>query len=356
MSGSTTDPGDRSSAELEREVEATRAGLTDTLGTLRERASPNQLFEQALDYARSSGGMELLRNLGQAVRDNPLPLVLIGAGVGWLMFSGGSRASTPAGSGARFRADSGPDERHGAEGIGASSLAEGASAVGDRLGEAANDLRDSVTGAVRQTAETAGTTYRSVTDAAGSAADSVRAAASSAMDRISGDGQGTGEQLGSFNQGAQQGLGWLVREQPLVLGAIGVALGAAVGALLPGTETENRLMGEARDSAAQQVQAAAQEGYDRAKEAVGEATEQAKDQLSGSSGSAGQLGDALTSAAQQVRRATREAAHDVAAEASGATAGEEKGGPGPSEGKAPRRGNEAPSAGPAPTPSGPGAV
>ncbi|MFC7478747.1 DUF3618 domain-containing protein, partial [Dankookia sp. GCM10030260] len=45
---STTDPGNRSAAEIEREVEQTRAGLTNTLDELRERASPGQLFEQAL--------------------------------------------------------------------------------------------------------------------------------------------------------------------------------------------------------------------------------------------------------------------------------------------------------------------
>ena len=88
---STTDPGSRSAAEIEREVEQTRAGLTNTLDELRERASPGQLFEQALDYARSSGGNEFVRNLGTSVRDNPLPLLLIGAGIGWLMMSGNGR-------------------------------------------------------------------------------------------------------------------------------------------------------------------------------------------------------------------------------------------------------------------------
>ena len=40
---STNDPGSRSAAEIEREVEQTRAGLTNTLDELRERASPGQL-------------------------------------------------------------------------------------------------------------------------------------------------------------------------------------------------------------------------------------------------------------------------------------------------------------------------
>src|SRR5829696_4956251 len=88
MSGSSaTDPGDRSSAEIEREVESTRARLTGTLEQLRDRATPGQLFEQVLDYAKQSGGTDFARNLAAAVRDNPLPVLLIGAGIGWLMLS-----------------------------------------------------------------------------------------------------------------------------------------------------------------------------------------------------------------------------------------------------------------------------
>ena len=39
-----------------------------------------------------------------------------------------------------------------------------------------------------------------------------------------------------------------LKDEPLVLAGIGVALGAAVGALFPASETEDRLMGEASDN------------------------------------------------------------------------------------------------------------
>jgi hypothetical protein len=102
MSGGTTDPGNRSSAEIEREVEDTRASLAGTLEQIRDRASPGQLFEQALDYAKQSGGGDLARNLGASVRDNPLPLLLIGAGIGWLMLSD-RRGGTGGGADGRQR-------------------------------------------------------------------------------------------------------------------------------------------------------------------------------------------------------------------------------------------------------------
>jgi uncharacterized protein YjbJ (UPF0337 family) len=357
---STTDPGDRSAAEIEREVEATRANLTGTLEELRDRASPGQLFEQAIDYARTSGGAEFARNLGQAVRDNPLPLLLIGAGIGWLMLSGsgggpgGGEARTgggarplalpppaPLGAGARHRvygAGGAPSPPPGGASAYRSledgpSLTERASGMAgqaaDRIGEAAGGLRDSVAGAADQAAGMAGAAYRGAADAASGAADSIGSAASSAARYLSDAGQGAREYAEDLGESARYGAGWLLQEQPLVLGAIGVALGAAVGALLPGTETEDRLMGETRDAVADRAQALAQEGYERvretagehlenAKAAVGEAAGQTKDRLDQGGASVQRAGDALGDAARGLRQAVRDAAQDVAGEAKAA--------------------------------------
>jgi len=83
-----TNTDNRSSDDIEREVESTRARVTETLEELRSRMTPGQIVDQFVDYARESGGGDFVRNLGQAVRDNPLPVLLIGAGISWLMFSG----------------------------------------------------------------------------------------------------------------------------------------------------------------------------------------------------------------------------------------------------------------------------
>jgi hypothetical protein len=58
MSG--TDPGDKSSAQIEREVEQTRSNVADTLDTLRNKLQPGQMVDQVVgqmsDYVRSSAG------------------------------------------------------------------------------------------------------------------------------------------------------------------------------------------------------------------------------------------------------------------------------------------------------------
>jgi hypothetical protein len=44
-----------------------------------------------------------------------------------------------------------------------------------------------------------------------------------------------------------------LQEQPLVLGAIGLAVGAPIGAALPATETEDEWMGHTRDQVKERV-------------------------------------------------------------------------------------------------------
>lgn len=73
------------SEELEREARRTREKLAGTLGQLRTRMTPGQVIDQAIVYMRDGPVAEFLHNLGREVRENPIPLVLIGIGVAWLM-------------------------------------------------------------------------------------------------------------------------------------------------------------------------------------------------------------------------------------------------------------------------------
>ena len=349
MSGSgATDPGDRSSAAIEREVEDTRARLTGTLEQLRDRATPGQLFEQALDYAKQSGGTDFARNLAASVRDNPLPLLLIGAGIGWLMLSdrrggtGGTvgdrqQRALPPPSG-RSQPTSvrvyptGSQTGTSDAGDGPSATERASAAVSDaedRIGEAASGVRDSVAGAADRVGEAASSAYRSAADA----------------------GRGARDQFGQLGDSTRQGLGWLVREQPLVLGAVGLAVGAAVGALLPGTEAEDRLMGETRDDLAERARATAEEGYQRARETAGEHLEGAKDRLDRSGLSVDRAGDTLAETARGAREAVGDVARGVAEQAKTALgSGDQTAGP-PSGQAAPPRQGDASAANPDPSPT-----
>ncbi len=368
---STTDPGDRSSAQIERDVEQTRAQLSETLDDLREQVSPSHLMDQAVEYLRSSGGAEFTRNLGRVVRDNPVPLLLIGAGIGWLALSsrssdghathtyrapaeplhggtyppsayppatGTATAATTAGvhtthtthtaSMHRGNGHEGPSmsERAGSAASDAAGRVGGAARdAADRVGSTASSAADRISGAASQVGEAASHAYDSVAGAVGSAAERARAAAGSMSHRAGDMGHGLRDHADRTREFARQAVGWVVNDQPLVLGGIGLAVGAAIGALLPRTRTEDRMMGEASDFVTRQARSVAQEGYERAQEVAGHTLERArataadtydsaKERLDEAGLSPSKVGEALSGVAQEVRETAQKGIHEAADE------------------------------------------
>jgi hypothetical protein len=62
----------------------------------------------------------------------------------------------------------------------------------------------------------------------------------------------------------------MVREYPLAVGAAALLIGASLGMVVPETDRENELMGEARDNALERAQEAASGAVDRVKDAAAE--------------------------------------------------------------------------------------
>src|SRR6516164_2742847 len=75
------------SARLEREAEETLWQLSGTLEELRGRMTPGRVVDQVLDYTRGSPAAGFLHNLGREVRENPMPLVVVGIGILWLLLA-----------------------------------------------------------------------------------------------------------------------------------------------------------------------------------------------------------------------------------------------------------------------------
>jgi ElaB/YqjD/DUF883 family membrane-anchored ribosome-binding protein len=75
---------------------------------------------------------------------------------------------------------------------------------------------------------------------------------------------------------AQSSVSFVLEDQPLLLAAIGLAAGATLGAILPSTPQENRLMGETRDKVAELASEAAKQKIDELGDAAGESAERLK--------------------------------------------------------------------------------
>jgi hypothetical protein len=322
-----------SSAQLEQDAERTRTDLSHTLEELRERMTPGQLVDQALDYAKDTTGGQFMGNLRQQLATNPLPVLLIGAGIGWLALGKGNAGSAAGPSAAKLKgalegaqARAGEAARSAGErlsgwsaqardklsGAGSESSEGGAlsdhadratermqewsaqaAERGNQLGDMAHSFTDSATDAASQAKDTWGdvgasltesatTTYGSAVAGATSAARTLGDAATDTYGRVAGTAARTGSTIAqsasSFGEkvtGAGGSALQFCKGQPLLLASLGLALGALLGALIPPTDTEDHLMGESSDRLKEQARDTAQAQIDQAKAAVERALEQA---------------------------------------------------------------------------------
>ncbi|MEM8663377.1 MAG: hypothetical protein AAGF49_04555, partial [Pseudomonadota bacterium] len=80
---------ERSTSQIEREVETKRAEVEETINVLRAKFSSGQLVEMLTRSLTGAGGQgnEFVTNLGRQVKENPVPLALTGIGLAWLLVS-----------------------------------------------------------------------------------------------------------------------------------------------------------------------------------------------------------------------------------------------------------------------------
>lgn len=326
---------------IEFENENTRARVSGMIDELRSRVSPGEVIDQVMDFARESGGGEFVgeftKNLGDQVRANPLPCVLIGAGFAWLL--AGERLNSAARSAARGLTNVGADAMRlptASRSTSASStdatapnasygVAESTKSKTQSKVRSVRDAAGKITSIARNTAETIRGTVGTVTGTAaqvGQRASGVAASARRTADKVTDTAAGvvqraagvasqarktatnvagvaaefggqTADAALSIGRNAEDVMSDSIRslmrvleEQPLVSAALGIAIGAAIGASLPVTEAESRVMGEASESLrsrarefaeeqAEKVKSVAAQTYEAAKEGAAEAAEKA---------------------------------------------------------------------------------
>jgi len=193
------------SAELQREAEASRAGLSTTLDELRLSLTREAVTGGASALARESGAA-MARAVVRRASDNPLASHLIGAGVVMLL----------SGRMGRFSLASHSSEAK----------------VNETIGQATDSAR-SATAAARATVSSA-------VDRVGSTITEGRDKAAQALDRVQ-------ERAGQ----ARDNVAGFIEEQPVVAAALAVAAGAALGAVLPISEAERRYLGPTAARAAE---------------------------------------------------------------------------------------------------------
>ncbi|TAZ68027.1 DUF3618 domain-containing protein [Rhizobium ruizarguesonis] len=291
---------EKTSADLQREIDQDRRRIGDRIDAIQERMSPGQLIDEVIAYAKGSGGGEFVSNLGYALKENPLPVALLGVSLTWLMAKG----SPPSGDPTTWRDEpeyplypaSGQVRR-----IGPPEIENGArySHFADESGRRLKALTDETGRRAGHFIDEAGKTYRGFADVSGNRIDRIIDETGAMFDAATGwatekweqaknaasdlstHASGAASSLSSRSSSAatrlqvqtselNQAILTHFRDQPLVSGALAFAVGAAIGAALPHTDTEDYLVGEAADSAKDTLSHQAQDVLAQSKEVASE--------------------------------------------------------------------------------------
>ena len=264
---------------IENDLARTRVRMDNRLDALQERLSPGQILDDLMGYFRSSEGGDFARNLMDDIRGNPLPAALTGIGLTWLMASN-PRPQRASGTDAMAAGDtpadtapspaiparpapmsSGPEHLSAASGEWKKHLAleqsirDAEAAVVRQADETEaayqarrHEAKAKTLGVARQTDDTEETFSKRVGDALAAAQDSVTEAwdelankASAATQTVNQTLQQSGNQMVLGAQAAQKigsNLIATITDNPVLLGAVGLAIGALLGALVPQSDQE----------------------------------------------------------------------------------------------------------------------
>lgn len=232
--------------KIEQDIDRSRTALNDTINRLGGKLSPGQMLDEAVGLAQGQFG-HLTSNLGKQVRDNPVPLLLIGAGIGMLVLNG-RKHDAPKLSEDDWRAEHHFRKVEHARSTAPRAEGETEDAFKARLHDAhaaalnikqsAGEAYDAFQARVTRTVEGLERRAMSVRDAVG---DGV----SKAGAYVSEQAKHAGELAG---QAKHQAIDFY-DQNPLTAGAIGIAIGALIGTLAPLSSLErDKLQGVADDA------------------------------------------------------------------------------------------------------------
>ena len=319
---------------IERDLARTRSRMDTRLSELQERLTPGQIVDDLMGYFRGSEGGEFARNLMASVRSNPMPAALTGIGLTWLMASNPRSANSELhteGDDPHVRVrnaergvvrqtgetddvylDRLEDARGTALGL-PRNTGETADSYGKRIKDGLAAAKQTVASGVDTAREKVGTAAGQVSSAAQSAASSVGGAARSAGDTLAQGGHATSKAAGNLVSA--------ITDNPVLLGVVGLAAGALLGALVPQSREEEDALGGIADKARGTARDAAQSVVDRggavARQAIGTAHDTArnegltKEMSVGGLAKGAQTGD-LAASIKQVAQETLQAASDAA--------------------------------------------
>ena len=342
----------RSLQQIKRETEQARAGLTDTVEQLRtsvtetasdirQRIQPDAIKAEVSDYIKSRGE-RLLNDVTAAARRNPMQAVAVGASVAYPLlrlartipvpilmmgaglFLAGSKTGQAITQKASDVASDVSDEVNNRARDFREQIGESASAAKTYASEQLDRVTTAVSGGtdqVNRAADATGAAFASSSHGgirmAGSAAARVQdvASAASAGRQAIGTAAGIGldaaravpDKAFHLTERAGKTIFGTIQQNPLLVAGVGLLVGGLIASALPRSDIEDDLVGDASSAVKRRAQSAASQGFDTAKNAVGEVVDEATQQAEAEGLTPEGIGKAAQEIGQRVRRVAESA-------------------------------------------------
>ncbi len=288
-----TDQATDETDQIREQIEETRSNLSETIDAIQEKLSFQNISEQVKDtvseqinsaletakdnvYAATLGKAgKFMKNVGREISkteagkvaaNNPFPLFLIGLGVGLFIYQGfnGKKRKQS------YRYDYKTDYKYEDDEDGDKNYRKKSTlkATRNQIGDAYEKV-SSVTGdALGKVGAAASSAYEGVSDTANSTYSGVKNFAVDTYDKA-----------GDYSTKAVETYEHYIEENPLAVGAVALAVGAAVGLSIPSTRYEGQMLGEYRQQVFAKAQNVAGDLVDRVKEVASEAQKTIGDEV-----------------------------------------------------------------------------
>jgi hypothetical protein len=287
------DSSGKSPGQIEEDISDTRGELGEILDELERKLAPRHLLERGMDMLKDGMSGDV-GGIGETLRRHPVPLALIGIGIGWVVI----RAATGRGRLGEYGHDI-RDRVSGAVQDAAGKVGEVAGQFRDKVaGIAATASTSSVAPAPYPT-ESAGYAYareksgaamakaRETAAEAGSAArDTIRQAQEAGSTVRQRAGQYASE-AGDWLLATRDRLTELIEANPLAVGAVGFLAGSLLALMLPRSQIEAQLIGQTSEQiarAAERARRVAERPVGTAMGAVKEAVSETAEAVPGRQG------------------------------------------------------------------------
>lgn len=322
----------RSSDEIRHDIEGTRAEFRETVDALERKLSLGQIIDEVWGRVGGRGTAgAAVSSVGDTIRDNPVPLALMGLGVAWLAVDKATDSGSESDTDRRAPGRVGPYRGAAVHESGPSSMDKAKHKASEAVGQA-KEKASAVASKAKGLASDARRKASDATDSLGSSNGEASGNGDSHAWYEDAEGNGLSDRAGGMAdrahdvadraregarrgaEKAKRGLSSAMDEQPLALGAVAFGLGLASGLAVPTTRWEDRTMGKAADAVKEEAGSLAKGASSDVKRVVESATSAAKDEANRQTG---QLKVAASSVASEAKQAATREMHDRDLDAEG---------------------------------------